>query len=175
MGKIRSREFVSEFTIPALEEYSFLLRSWFPVVFCNDPIVRTLNTGPGALAMAVLNGPNTSSDCLIVGDVVIWSVVSGSTTKWCACMHSRYIVFAAPLATIRYCFLTSRFFTRFLMYRPGFPLSGLIYTSLSVNSYQPYTSSAHNLKDGSNSNGEPSVSVSSFSQNRINLSVASSS
>ena len=72
MGLISKSEPVRKFSIPFLVEANLTRLDLEPVVFCNEPSVRNLNSGPLATVMAVLNGLITSSACFIVGAVVIW-------------------------------------------------------------------------------------------------------
>jgi hypothetical protein len=67
--------------MPFLVEASLTRLTREPVVFCRDPSVRNLNSGPRDRVIAVRNGDMTSSACFIVGAVVIWCVVVVSTFK----------------------------------------------------------------------------------------------
>ena len=71
IGRTSSSDPVRKFSIPFLVDTSFCLLARDPVVFCNDPSVKNLNSGPLALVIAVRIGDMTSSACFIVGAVVI--------------------------------------------------------------------------------------------------------
>ena len=65
------RDPVKKFSMPFFVEASFVRFALEPVVFCKDPSVRNLNSGPLALVIAVRIGDMTSSASFIVGAVVI--------------------------------------------------------------------------------------------------------
>src|SRR5574344_1801903 len=71
LGRISRSEPVKKFSIPFLVDANFTRLALEPVVFCIEPSVKKLNKGPLALVIAVLIGDMTSSDCFIVGAVVI--------------------------------------------------------------------------------------------------------
>ena len=112
IGRTSSRLLVKKFSMPFLVEAIFTRSALEPVVFCRLPSVINWSTGPFARANAVRKGASTSSACFMVGAVVsCWVVVVYAVRKY-ACKNSRYMVFAADRVMMRYCFVTSRFFSR---------------------------------------------------------------
>ena len=70
MGRISSSEPVIKFSMPFFVEASLVRSAFEPVVFCKEPAVRNLNSGPLARVIAVRIGESISSACFIVGAVV---------------------------------------------------------------------------------------------------------
>jgi len=71
IGRTSNNEPVRKFSIPFFVEASLTLLALEPVVFCREPSVKNLKSGPLALVMEVRIGDITSSACFIVGAVVI--------------------------------------------------------------------------------------------------------
>jgi hypothetical protein len=71
IGLISRSDPVRKFSTPFFVDASLTRLALEPVVFCKEPSVKNLNSGPLDLVIAVLIGDITSSACFMVGAVVI--------------------------------------------------------------------------------------------------------